>query len=314
MVRHIIVLLLIFITVPATALADDKDPPSEDATRKQVDALIASFRDGNKKATAGMIEQAIGLSISFGAPTYNRGDHAACARFYSRTAESVVAAFADPNAATPAGRSSLDDLRAALERAKGEKDPDRVAWALRFAFDKNQLACVLQAQRAQGLVAMGEEYFKRSEFAESQDAFESAIVSLHELDGQALDTIPLGCRYATIALANSLFAQQKFSDASKAVVKGLDYVPQWPTVTVDLRSLHRDPAEYEAVLTVLENRVKENPSNPALQFLLGYEYWFTGRRVDAKVAFQHTLKLDPEHAGAKRFIDAAHRGAEGPRA
>ncbi len=166
----------------------------------------------------------------------------------------------------------------------------------------------------QGLVAMGEEYFKRSEFPESQDAFESAVISLDELDGQPVDTIPLGCRYAPLALANALFAQQKFGDASSAILKGLNYVPKWPTVTIDLRSFHHDPAEYEAVLSTLENRAKDDPGNASLQFLLGYEYWFTGRRIDAKIAFEHTLKIEPQHAGAKRFINATHPSADTPRA
>ena len=171
----------------------------------------------------------------------------------------------------------------------------------------------MQTQRTQGLVAMGEEYFKRSEFEESQDAFESAVNSLEELDGQPLETIPLGCRYAPIALGNSLFAQQKFKEASAAVVKGLGYVPQWPSITVDLRSFHHDPAEYEAVLASLEGKAKDDPNDPSLQFLLGYEYWFTGRRIDAKIAFEHTLKLDPNHAGARRFIDASHPSVDKPR-
>ena len=244
-----LLLLMLLSSVPARA-ADDDSPPDEATIRKQIDVLILSFTDHKKPATAGMIEQAIGLSISFGAPTYNKGDHAACARFYSRTAESLVAAFGEKDAATLGGRASLNDLKSALDRSAGFKDPDRIAWALRFAFDKNQLACTLYAQRAQGLVAMGEEYFKRSEFAESQDAFESAVVALDELDGQSIDTIPLGCRYAPLALANALFAQKKFGDASTAVLKGLNYVPQWPGVTIDLRSFHHDPAEYEAVLSV----------------------------------------------------------------
>ena len=35
--------------------------------------------------------------------------------------------------------------------------------------------------------------------------------------------------------------------------------------------------------------------------------------LDAKIAFEHTLKLEPQHPGAKRFIDAAHPSADTPR-
>ena len=79
--RHATLPVLLLMLLPGRAArADDAPtPPSEAGTRKNVDDLVSSFKSQKKKATTGMIEQAIGLSISFGAPTYNAGDHAACA-------------------------------------------------------------------------------------------------------------------------------------------------------------------------------------------------------------------------------------------
>ena len=60
-------LLLMIIATPPAHAAEEVTPPDEAATRKKVDDLISRFKD-QKKATTGMIEQAIGLSISFAHP------------------------------------------------------------------------------------------------------------------------------------------------------------------------------------------------------------------------------------------------------
>jgi tetratricopeptide (TPR) repeat protein len=285
------------------AMGDDDAVPDETAARQQVNDLIKSFHDAHKKATPGLIQQAIALSISFGAPAWNKGDHAACARFYMTTAQNLVDVFAGRDAATAAARSALDDLQFALDRAHFYNDDDRSAWSLRFAFDKNQITCELAAQKAQALVALGEEYLKRSRLPEGEDAMRSAVASLAELDGEPDDAIPLPARYAPMALANALFAEQNFEDASVAVLKGLTYIPQWPAVPIDLRDAAASPEEYDANLSALESKSKAQPQNASLQFLLGYQYWFTGRRADATDRFHETLKLDPKHPGAQIFLN-----------
>src|SRR3954468_10371718 len=104
----------------AAAPGDEKAPPDDTAVpdektaRAGVDALIRGFTAAHKPATLGLIEEAIDQSIAFGAPAYNAGDRAACARFYRKTAESLLAAFPDdatPPAATDPARKALADLR-----------------------------------------------------------------------------------------------------------------------------------------------------------------------------------------------------------
>ncbi len=310
---------LLAVFVPAcAALADDDGSavPDEQAVRQQIDALLKEFHDAKKRATPGMIQQAVALSISFGAPSWNQGDHAGCSRFYKKTAESLITLFADKSAATPAARGALDDLQFALDRARAYGDDDRAAWSMRYAFDKNQIMCEMAAQKTQSMIALGEQYLKRSQLQESEDALRSAVASLTDLDGEPPETIPVTARYAPLALANALFAEEQFDDAAAAILKGLAYIPEWPAVTIDLRQANGTPAEYQTYLTALENKARADPKDASVQFLLGYQYWFTGRRADALDCFHQTLKLDPGHVGAQIFLnpDAGKAGPPKPKA
>ena len=293
---------VLLFTFGAARAATEEMAPDESATRKQIDQLIKKYQDDKKKATLGLIEEAISLSISFGAPTWNQGDHASCCRFYTRTVQSLCTAFAAESSATEEARHSLTDLKTALERTGNSTDLDRNAWSLRFAFDKNHVACAVQASHAESLIALYDQYFRMSQFVEAQDAGQSAVVLLQELDGQALESIPAGARYAPLALSNAYFAQKRYSEAAGAVLLGLKYFPDWPGVKFDLRGLHHDPEEYEQIMTDLEGKARKESVDAALPFLLGYEYYFTGKKAAAKEQFQRTLQLDAQHAGAKVFL------------
>jgi tetratricopeptide (TPR) repeat protein len=277
--------------------------PDRQAVRGQVDALIHSFTSEKRKATLGMIHEAIALSISYGAPAYNLGDRSGCFHFYADTADALAEAFAADDSATDAARVALADLKAARERTRHERSSDRNAWSMRYAFDKTQIAIETQVVSTQGLVRLGSDNFTASHFPEAQDAFASATRSLYELEGQPPEQIPVECRFAPLALANALFAQHDYKAASAAVLVGLHYMPEFPSVTIDLRSLHHDPAEYEAMMDDLEAKANQAPDDAATQFLLGYEYYFTGKKGAARKRFEQTLKLDPGHAGAKLFLD-----------
>src|SRR5207248_6802771 len=137
--------------------------------------------------------------------------------------------------------SSIVDLKAALDRAVRSSDIDRNAWTMRFAFDKNQLACSNHSDHIQGLVELGTQYFKLSQFEEAQNAYQTGVTMLNELDGQSLESIPGACRFAPLALVNALFAQKKFKEAVQPVAQGLKYLPDWPKLTFDLRGLHHSP-------------------------------------------------------------------------
>jgi tetratricopeptide (TPR) repeat protein len=173
---------------------------------------------------------------------------------------------------------------------------------MRYAFDKNSLALALVTEHTQTLVRMGDECFKRGQYEEAEDAFKQAAEMLAETEGQKPSEIPMECRYARVALGHCYFAQKKFKEASAMLVAGLKDVPEWPGMTIDLRGFHKDPAEYEETLAELEAQTKKSPFDTPLQFLLGYEYFYTGKRAAAKEALMKIPAQQPEHEPARIYL------------
>ena len=55
-------------------------------------------------------------------------------------------------------------------------------------------------------------------------------------------------------------------------------------------------------MPLLEEKAKKDDKDASMQFLLGYEYHFTGKKNAAREQFEKTLKLEPDHAPAKLFL------------
>ena len=245
------------------------------------------------------------MSIAYSAEAYNAGDHAGCFRFYAPR-RLACHGVCRRKIRHPPARRALADLKAARDRTLKNADADHNAWTMRYAFDKTQIAWELQVGSSQGLMRLGGENFSKSQFDEAQDAYESAIQSLAELDGQPLRQIPIACRFAPLALANALFAQKQYKSAADAVTSGLHYLPEWPAITLDLRTLHHDPAEYEGLLEDLQAKAEAAPEDANLQFLLGYELYFTGEKAAGRT-IPAGAEDDPNHAGAKMLLHPGQR-------
>jgi tetratricopeptide (TPR) repeat protein len=302
MLRLLLLALLLTLLSPHSRAAMEELIPSEKETRKKIDELIKSCSDGGRKVTLGVLQEAMSLSISYGAVMYNQGDRDGCFKFYAKTAQSLCAAFPEQKPATEMARRALTDLKVALERVRRSGDTDRNAWSMRYVFDKAQLAVALHVEHLQGLVGIAEGCFKRAQFEESEDALAAAVAMLEELEGQSRENIPIGCRYARLAIGHTYFAQKKYKEAATAIDDALKHLPEWPGLTLDLRSLHRDPAEYEDLMADLQSVAKKEPENAALQFLLGYECYYTGRKAMAKEHFEAVRKLDAAHSGANLLL------------
>jgi tetratricopeptide (TPR) repeat protein len=278
--------------------------PSRDAVRGEINALIARFQTEKKKADLGMLDEAIDLSIAYGAPSWNQGDHAACADFYGDTIRSLCKAFPGPADATPAAAAALDDFRTALTHITASTSSDESAWILRYAFDKTALAVDFAALRASALVKLGTDNLKRGQFAEAADAFASASASLDELGGRAPAKIPLAARFAPLAESSALFGEKKYREAAAAASQGLATLPEIIDSKEDLRAAFGDPAVYESVLADLKDKAAHSPQDADLQFLLGYQYFFTGHKTEAQDLLTLTLKLNPAYPGAKPLLQS----------
>jgi len=123
--KPIAAFLTLFVAVMAHAdplVAPPQVIPTEIQSREKVDALIAHAP--NHRATVGILHAAMMISIDFGAPAWNSGDHEACCRFYVKTGQSLCDAFADANNASAGARIALDELKGALARVQTSADPD----------------------------------------------------------------------------------------------------------------------------------------------------------------------------------------------
>jgi tetratricopeptide (TPR) repeat protein len=299
--RHSIVGAALCLCFLCAGASPPQDVPDEAATRARVDELIRKAPDG--RATLGTLQGTIELSISFGAPAWNSRDHEACCRFYVKTGESLCAAFAAPERATPAARAALGDLKTALDRVRQSTDVDANAWTMRYAFDKTLVSASIEAQRTIQLLELGQDCAARSQFADAGNACATATASLRELDGQPLEHIPVACRFAPLAWSDALFGQKQYAAAAAAVEQGLHFIPEWPSTKGDLRKHFADAAVYQLLFEDLRAAAAREPNDAPVQFLLGYHLFFTGQRDAAKAYFERALKLDARHAGAARMLE-----------
>ena len=71
----------------------------------------------------------------------------------------------------------------------------------------------------------------------------------------------------------------------------------------------QNPERFAAHVGELRRAVRDNPTEPALEFLLGYELWFGGERAEAVRLFRSAAKRGKDGAIVERFL----REAEKPR-
>ncbi|HVT79989.1 MAG TPA: tetratricopeptide repeat protein [Phycisphaerae bacterium] len=302
MTRKIIPLLLLAAPFLMAQRDEPHAIPDKAATRKKIDDLIAKFKIEKTKATLGMLEECIELSISYGAPAWNEKDHEECCNFYTQTVQSLTAAFPDDASATPGAQAALKDLRTALKRVQDSKDIEANAWSLRYAFDKTQIACEIESTRAEALVSLGSDYLARADVDDAMEAYTSAEMTLGEMRGRDPKKLADGIRIVPIAVANGLLAQKKYHDAAVQIARGAELVPELPGSAMDLHNIYRDPAVVDRMMSDLKAELRRTPDDAALQFLMGYEYYFTGDRAAAKPYFEKALALDPKNALPNLFL------------
>jgi tetratricopeptide (TPR) repeat protein len=274
----------------------------ERQVRAEIAEKIRTRAEAKQAATLGLLQEAVNLSIGYGAPVYNAGEHEAGYRFYAETSRALLEAFGKEEAATERARRALAILRAGLEAAEKEATIQEKAWAIRYSFDRLIVESDHLALYGLGLISLGNEYFRGSRPAAAADAYREAAGLLGELTGSDAAKVNEACRLAPLMLAHALFAQKKFEEASAALGEAVRYLPALPGLSLNRRTQHPDPEEYDRLLEALEARVKKEPGSAALEFLLGYELFFGEQREDALEHLRKALKADPKHAAARVFL------------
>jgi tetratricopeptide (TPR) repeat protein len=80
---------------------------------------------------------------------------------------------------------------------------------------------------------------------------------------------------------------------------------QWGVVVKNYTELYPDIGAYTKQLRELEAKAKQEPNDPALQFLLGYHYNYLGYPKDAQAKLERAIELAPQDVAAKMLLDVA---------
>ncbi len=276
--------------------------PDRKETQNQIRALVEHYTTQKRKANLGLFREVVTLAIAYGAPTYNLGKREDCLTCYAWATDLLLSTFKDTEKATESGRKALLGFKEAREAARAYTSLDKKAWALRFGFDKLELAWQMRSQQVESLVVLGTNNFQRAQYREAESAFTAALEDIREMEGVDPAALPINASLALFALSHSRYAQEKFTLASEALQEGLRLLPFWPTYEVDQRGFYADEAEHGLLLVKLEAAVKAAPEDAELQFLLGHEYFFGGRRSEAEKPFKKVAELMPQHRFVRLFL------------
>ncbi len=139
------------------------------------------------------------------------------------------------------------------------------------------------AKEANRLVRLGRESFIAGEFGRAAEQFERAIRL------NPAEALP------HFLLAQAQFAAGLYTDAVRAIRAGLDRDPTWPAALFDPARLYGEkPERFVLHLMALKKAQADNPGNATLEFLLGYQLWFSGDKDEAKKLFRTAEKRLPD--------------------
>lgn len=128
-------------------------------------------------------------------------------------------------------------------------------------------------------VALARAAFAAGDYGRAADHFERASTS-----------DPADARLPFLR-AQALFASGQYADAVARIRDGLGRDPKWPASGFDPAEVYGGhPDRYAAHLDALKKAVTDNTGQPVLEFLLGYQLWFGGARVEAEKLFRAAEK------------------------
>ncbi len=105
---------------------------------------------------------------------------------------------------------------------------------------------------------------------------------------------------AMLLLAQGLFASGQYQPAAGAVQLGMQMLPQdqWGNVVKHYTDLYPNNQNFTDQLRALESARTATPNDPAMRFLLGYEYGYLGYATQAIAEFDKGIALRPQDRGA----------------
>ena len=288
--------------IAATPALHAEAVPDPAVIRAHIDDLIAAATAAHGPARLGLVHAVIQLSISYGAPAYNRGSIGPCGDFYATSAAALIAAFPAAKDSSTAAAPAFADLRDGLKRAAAAvaaNDAEHKAWTMRCAFDLADLEWSAALARGQGQVGVAQQWFRRGDFAEAALAAGQAVTVLDEIGVDDPTDLPFQFRLAPVYAGQALLMTGDATHAAQVIAAGLPEVPEMIAASdIDLSGMYGDPAHFVLITTKVADAVAKDPGNADLHFLLGYLYRFSKHPDDAASELQKSLAIDPYHAGA----------------
>jgi len=110
---------------------------------------------------------------------------------------------------------------------------------------------------------------------------------------------------ARFAVAHSLFALGVYKTAGRNARLALDRFPDWGLVKLELPKFYKAEATFFDKLAELEKYVGANPGDADARLLLGYCYYFSGRRQEALAHFNRLAAQPGGDKHAELFVKLA---------
>ena len=106
-------------------------------------------------------------------------------------------------------------------------------------------------------------------------------------------------------LALAMFAVGKYREAAGTTQQVLMLLPQekWGQVVSDYKKLYANPIDYLDQLKSLAKAAADKPNDPALRFLLGFHYGYSGRVADAVRELNKLVQLEPKDQLGRKLRD-----------
>jgi hypothetical protein len=139
----------------------------------------------------------------------------------------------------------------------------------------------------------GEHAFRAGDYMAANRAWQHAVV----------DDPSNGALAMKLALA--LFAVGKYQEAAGTTQQVLMLLPQekWGQAVSDYKKLYRNPKDYLDQLKNLAKAAADKPNDPALRFLLGFHYGYSGRVADAVRELNKLVQLEPKDQLGRKLRD-----------
>ncbi len=103
--------------------------------------------------------------------------------------------------------------------------------------------------------------------------------------------------------AQAYVAVGDYRAAYSDVIAGMERIPDWPDIKLNLTEIYADPDTFTKHLRFLEQWVEKHPTDYRAHFVLGYIYYFIQDYDRAKYELAFTLSSVKEHPQAMRLLD-----------